>query len=157
LSYDEERAETNTVYRDKARAYQSALRELGYKVIEKRVKWFQDEAGNRFGKANADLDMAVDVLLQSENLDRVLLVTGDGDFVQVVRALQNKGCRVETLAFDNVSEELRRESDMFISGYLVVHIRLSGARLTADPGRRLFRAGVGCHGLAGARVLLSSR
>ena len=86
LSYDEERAETNTIYRDKARAYQSALRELGYKVIEKRVKWFQDEAGNRFGKANADLDMAVDVLLQSENLDRVLLATGDGDFVQVVRA-----------------------------------------------------------------------
>ena len=72
LSHDEERAETNTVYRDKARAYQSALRELGYKVIEKRVKWFQDEAGNRYGKANADLDMAVDVLLQSENLDRVL-------------------------------------------------------------------------------------
>lgn len=63
--------------------------------------------------------MAVDVLLQSENLDRVLLVTGDGDFVQVVRALQNKGCRVETLAFDNVSEELRRESDMYVSGYLV--------------------------------------
>ena len=51
LTYDEERAETNTVYRDKARAYQSALRELGYKVIEKRVKWFQDEAGNRYGKA----------------------------------------------------------------------------------------------------------
>jgi hypothetical protein len=61
----------------------------------------------------------VDVLLQSENLDRVLLVTGDGDFVQVVRALQNKGCRVEVLAFDNVSDELRREADMFISGYLV--------------------------------------
>ena len=49
----------------------------------------------------------------------MLLVTGDGDFVQVVRALQNKGCRVETLAFDNVSEELRRESDMYVSGYLV--------------------------------------
>ncbi|MGF1528546.1 MAG: NYN domain-containing protein [Candidatus Competibacterales bacterium] len=119
LSYDEERADVNPVYRDKARAYQSALREIGYKVIEKRVKWYVDEAGNRFGKANADLDMAVDLLLQSENLDRVLLVTGDGDFVQVVRALQNKGCRVETLAFDNVSEELRRESDLFISGHLV--------------------------------------
>jgi uncharacterized LabA/DUF88 family protein len=119
LSYDEERAETNLIYRDRARAYQSALRELGYKVIEKRVKWFMDETGNRYGKANADLDMAVDVLLQSANLDRVLLVTGDGDFVQVVRALQNKGCRVEVLAFDNVSEELRRESDMFVSGYLV--------------------------------------
>jgi uncharacterized LabA/DUF88 family protein len=119
LAYDEERADSNPVYREKAHAYQSALREIGYKVIEKKVKWFIDENGNRYGKANADLDMAVDVLLQSENLDRVLLVTGDGDFVQVVRALQNKGCRVETLAFDNVSEELRRESDMFISGYLV--------------------------------------
>jgi hypothetical protein len=92
---------------------------MGYKVIEKRVKWYIDEAGSRYGKANADLDMAVDLLLQSENLDRVLLVTGDGDFVQVVRALQNKGCRVEALAFDNVSEELKRESDTFISGYLV--------------------------------------
>lgn len=119
LAYDEERADSNPIYREKAHAYQSALREIGYKVIEKRVKWFIDENGNRYGKANADLDMAVDVLLQSENLDRVLIVTGDGDFVQVVRALQNKGCRVETLAFDNVSEELRRESDMFISGYLV--------------------------------------
>lgn len=119
LSYDEEKADSNPTYRDKARAYQSALREIGYKVIEKRVKWFVDENGNRYGKANADLDMAVDVLLQSENLDRVLLVTGDGDFVQVVRALQNKGCRVETMAFDNVSEELKRESDMYISGYLV--------------------------------------
>lgn len=119
LAYDEDRAESNLIYRDKARAYQSALREIGYKVIEKRVRWFTDESGNRYGKANADLDMAVDVLLQSENLDRVLLVTGDGDFVQVVRALQNKGCRVEALAFDNVSEELRREADMYISGYLV--------------------------------------
>ncbi len=122
LSYDEERAESNFTYRDRARAYQSALRELGYKVIEKKVKWFEDESGNRFGKANADLDMAVDVLMQSENLDRVVLVTGDGDFVQVVRALQNKGCRVEGLAFGNVSEELRREADLFVSGYLVPNL-----------------------------------
>ncbi len=119
VTYDEERADTNPGYRERARAFQGALRELGYKVIEKRVKWYQDDAGNRIGKANADLDMAVDLLLQSENLDRVLLVTGDGDFVQVVRALQNKGCRVEVLAFENVSEDLKREADLYISGYLV--------------------------------------
>ena len=122
LAYDEERADANPVYREKAYAYQSALREIGYKVIEKRVRWFIDENGNRYGKANADLDMAVDVLLQSEYLDRVVLATGDGDFVQVVRALQNKGCRVETIAFDNISEALKRESDMFLSGYLVPNL-----------------------------------
>ncbi len=57
--------------------------------------------------------------MQSWKLDRIMLATGDGDFVQVVRALQNKGCRVEVVAFDNVSRDLRREADMFISGYLV--------------------------------------
>ena len=119
LAWDEERAESSPGYRQRAQAYQSALRDFGFKVIEKRVRWYVDEAGNRFGKANADLDMAVDLLLQSENLDRVLLLTGDGDFVQVVRALQNKGCRVEVVAFENVSEDLRREADLYLSGYLI--------------------------------------
>lgn len=107
LTFDEDRANSNYTYRERMRAYQAALRELGYKVIEKKVRWFEDESGTRYGKANADLDMAVDLLLQSQNLDRVVLVTGDGDFVQVVRALQNKGCRVEVIGFDNVSEDLR--------------------------------------------------
>jgi hypothetical protein len=66
--------------------------------------------------------MAVDALLQSANLDRVVLITGDGDFTQVVRALQNKGCRVEVIAFDNVSSDLRKETDIFISGYLIPNL-----------------------------------
>src|SRR5690606_24534032 len=55
----------------------------------------------------------------AEYLDQVLLVTGDGDFLQVVSALQNRGCRVELLAFKNVSRELQRRVDDFVSGYLV--------------------------------------
>jgi hypothetical protein len=58
----------------------------------------------------------------------VVLGTGDGDFVQVVRALQNRGCRVEIVAFDNVSGNLRREADHFLSGYLV-------PGLVATPGK----------------------
>jgi cold shock CspA family protein len=73
----------------------------------------------RVSKANSDLDLAVDMLLQSAKLDRVVLVSGDGDFVQVVRALQNKGCRVELIGFQNVSYQLRCESDVFVSGYLI--------------------------------------
>jgi len=90
------------------------------------VRWYRDERGGRVGKANADLDLAVDALLQSAKLDRILLVSGDGDFVRVVQAIQNKGCRVEVLAFRNVSGELRREADMFVSGYIVPGL-LSGA------------------------------
>lgn len=119
VTHDIERAQWDADYRVGALRFHSALRDLGYKVIIKHVRWFEDESGNRYAKANADLDLAVDALLQSENLDRVLIATGDGDFVQVVRALQNKGCRVEVVAFDNVAASLRQEVDLFMSGYLV--------------------------------------
>ncbi|CAJ0792635.1 NYN domain-containing protein [Ralstonia holmesii] len=49
--------------------------------------------------------------------DSVLLVTDNGDFVQVVRALQSKGCRVEVLGFENASRELRETAGQFIDGY----------------------------------------
>ncbi len=122
VAYDEDRAKTDHDYRDRTFNFHSTLRDFGYKVIEKTVAWYVDETGNRFGKANADLDMAVDAILQSENLDKVLLATGDGDFIQVVRALQNKGCRVETVAFQNVSSNLKREVDSYVSGYLIPNL-----------------------------------
>ena len=122
VAYDEDRAKTDRDYKERTLNFYSALRDFGYKVIEKVVTWYVDEGGSRYGKANADLDMAVDALLQSENLDRVLLATGDGDFVQVVRALQNRGCRVEAVAFQNVSSLLKREADLFMSGYLIPNL-----------------------------------
>ncbi|MEN8807496.1 MAG: hypothetical protein ABF291_08465 [Desulfobacterales bacterium] len=42
--------------------------------------------------------------------------------VKVVRALQNRGCRVEIVAFQNVSKELRYEADMFMPGYLIPNL-----------------------------------
>ena len=119
LAFDEERAQRDPDYRNRSLRYQFALRSFGFKVIEKAVQWYTTEDGTRVSKANSDLDLAVDMLLQSAKLDRVLLVSGDGDFVQVVRALQNLGCRVEVLAFQNVSHRLRCEADVFVSGYVI--------------------------------------
>jgi hypothetical protein len=107
------------VYRSNATGFHFAMRSVGFKVIEKPVQWYTTEEGTRVSKANSDLDLAVDVLLQSAKLDRVVMVTGDGDFVQVVRALQNMGCRVELVAFQNVSYDLRCEADLFVSGFLI--------------------------------------
>lgn len=119
VTFDADRARRDEIYERKTTSFHSKLRDLGYKVIVKEIRWYQDETGNRYGKANSDLDLAVDALLQSESLERVLIASGDGDFVRVVQALQNKGCRVEIVALDNASTELRREADMFISGYLI--------------------------------------
>ncbi|MGA8239268.1 MAG: NYN domain-containing protein [Desulfobacterales bacterium] len=122
VAYDEERAAKDSKYKYKINEFFFVLREYGYKINRKIVKWFTDDSGSRYCKANADLDMAVDALLQSEYLDRVIFATGDGDFVKVVRALQNRGCRVEIVAFQNVSKELRYEADMFMPGYLIPNL-----------------------------------
>jgi uncharacterized LabA/DUF88 family protein len=119
LAYDQERAKEDPEYRRRAQTYQQMVRDFGWKVIVKTVRRYTDEEGNTTTKANADLDMAVDAMLQSEKLDLVLLVTGDGDFLQVVTALQDRGCRVELLGFRNVSQELRRQVDDYFSGFII--------------------------------------
>lgn len=122
VSFDRELALRNFDYRDRTKALFSMLRGSGYKVIEKIVKWYEDDQGNKVSKANADLDMAVDILLQSPKLDRVVLGTGDGDFSKVVTAIQNMGCRVEIIGFESVSKELRCEADAFFSGFFVPNL-----------------------------------
>jgi len=120
LSYDAERAEEDFEYRERALNYQEMLRGFGFHTIVKEVKWYYDpETNRRVGKANVDVEMAVDLVLQAGNLDIVLLLTGDGDFVRAVQALRNTGRRVILVGFDNVSRALREEVDAFTSGYII--------------------------------------
>ena len=122
LAFDERRAAQSPDYASKAYSYQAALRDQGFRVTVKTVKHYRDEDGVETLKSNTDLEMAVDALTESERLDTVLLVSGDGDFMQVVKALQSRGCRVEVLAFDNVSRELRDAADQYINGYLIPNL-----------------------------------
>ncbi len=119
LAFDSKRAQADAEYAKKSYTYQQMVRDFGWKVIVKQVKHYIDDEGNSKTKANADLDLAVDAMLQVENLDLILLLTGDGDFLQMVTALQNRGCRVELLAFKNVSKALQRQVDAFYRGYLI--------------------------------------
>lgn len=123
VRFDEERARRRDPGYATVLEFHSRLRDIGFKVVEKPIRWLVDtQTKERYGKANADLDMAVDLLLQSERLDRVVLATGDGDFTKVVEALQNRGLRIEVAAFDNVSSDLRNQADLFISGYVIPNL-----------------------------------
>ncbi|MCF8056362.1 MAG: NYN domain-containing protein [Desulfocapsa sp.] len=119
LAENSERTKEDRDYRLKLYRYHDILRQCGFKVIKKYVKHFVDDEGILTTKANADMDLAIDALLQARNLDRILLLTGDGDFIRLVQALQNMGCRVEVIAFNNVSGELKEEADSFLSGFLI--------------------------------------
>lgn len=122
LSVDEVRMRTDYDYKDKTNGFLSIIRSFGFKVITKAIRWYEDEDGQRVGKANADLDMAVDIMLQGKNLDTVFLLTGDGDFKRVVQAAQNLGIRVVVLGFRYVSRELMHEADQFLSGFLIPNL-----------------------------------
>jgi len=116
---DEERIEQDAEYRDKLYSFFEGLRKAGFKVIKKTVKHYIDDTGFQCRKANADLDLAVDALVQSQNLDRIILVSGDSDFVRLITALQNRGIRVEVIGFKNVSRALKETADHFVNGFLI--------------------------------------
>lgn len=122
MAIDYQREEIDHEYRHKKENYRNAIRRAGIHLVLKEVKRYQDAEGNTVLKANADLDLAVDALLQSNNLDYVLIGSGDGDFMRLVRALQNFGKRVDLLSFSNTSTALRHEVDYYYCGYLVPNL-----------------------------------
>ncbi len=119
LAEDRTRTKEDPDYRQKLYRYHDVLRQCGFKVIKKYVKHFVDDEGILTTKANADMDLAIDALLQARNLDRIILLTGDSDFIRLILALQNMGCRVDVIAFKHASNELREVADSYLSGYLV--------------------------------------
>jgi len=130
LAIDVERESRDNEMRDRNEKYRSAIRRNGFHLILKTVKRYQNADGEVVLKANADLDLAVDALLQADNLDYILLGSGDGDFLRLVRALQNRGKRVDLLSFDNTSSELKNEVDNYFYGFLIPGL------LTSDGSKR---------------------
>jgi uncharacterized LabA/DUF88 family protein/cold shock CspA family protein len=119
LAIDVEREQKDAKYRERNERYRAAIRKNGFHLVPKEVRRYYNADGEVYLKANADLDLAVDALLQSENLDYILLGSGDGDFIRLVRALQTRGKRVDLLSFSNTSTDLTREVDNYFNGYLV--------------------------------------
>jgi uncharacterized LabA/DUF88 family protein len=91
----------------------------GYKVVTKPAKEFTDSMGRRKVKGNMDIELAIDVMQLCDNLDHIVLFSGDGDFRSLIAAVQAKGRRtsvVSTLTTrpPMVADELRRQTDQFI-------------------------------------------
>ena len=91
----------------------------GYKVVTKPAKEYTDSMGRRRVKGNMDVELAIDVMQLSENLDHVVLFSGDGDFRSLVAAVQAKGRRVSVVSTLTtrpamIADELRRQTDQFI-------------------------------------------
>lgn len=120
LAYDAERAKGDDTYHEKTRRFSEVLRDFEYKVVEKPVQYYKDpETNETIIKSTVNMDMAVDMITQSDNMGTAVLLTNNGSYVSVINALQRQGCRVEVVGFDNIPRELKKEADMYISGYLI--------------------------------------
>lgn len=129
MAIDEDKEKNDFEYRKKKADYRDSFRSEGFHLVLKKVmRYYDPDAKETVMKANADLDLAVDALLQSENLDYILLGSGDGDFLRLVRALQNRGKRVDLLSFDNTSKSLKEEVDHHFNGFLFPNLLLQKRR-----------------------------
>ena len=91
----------------------------GYTMVTKPTKEFTDSTGRRKIKGNMDIELTVDAMRLSRNIDHIVLFSGDGDFKSLVAALQQDGRRVSVVSTlqtqpPMVADELRRQSDQFI-------------------------------------------
>ena len=91
----------------------------GFSVVTKPLKEFTDTQGRRRVKGNMDIELAIDVMEMAEQVDHLVIFSGDGDFRRLVEAVQRKGRRVSIVSTIRtqppmVADELRRQADNFI-------------------------------------------
>jgi len=101
------------------------------KAIPKRFR------NGRWIEKGTDVSLVTDMLTLAYNdaYDTAILVSGDTDFVEAVRAVKARGKKVEVAMFSNaVGEELKRIADRFVPlEYIMNRVRLSGKSSFSPP------------------------
>ncbi|HEX5467066.1 MAG TPA: NYN domain-containing protein [Candidatus Limnocylindrales bacterium] len=112
------------------RQFHSFLARHGYKVVSKDIRKY----GDGKTKANLDIELVVDLMRTSHNLDIAVVVSGDGDFAPAIRAVQDQGVRVEVISFRaNTSSDLIEVADLFTDITQIAKVEKGSSR----SGRRV--------------------
>lgn len=103
-------------------AFFGALTKIG---LETKTKDLQIFPGG-FKKGDWDVGITIDAVQISDKIDALILVTGDGDFIPLVKYIQAKAVQVELIAFsESASAKLIEAVDDFVD-------------LSKDAGKYLF-------------------
>ncbi len=74
------------------------LAKFGYELHLKPVKLYEQDDGTTKRKANCDVDMAFYLMKEKDNFDKALILSGDGDFLPVLKYLKNQEKEIIILA-----------------------------------------------------------
>lgn len=92
-------------------SFHEALEKIGYEVRSKDLQVFYGGAK----KGDWDVGIAMDMIRLAPKLDSVVLVSGDGDFKDLLEYLQAHGCRAEVMAFKRTaSSRILEICDRFV-------------------------------------------
>ncbi len=100
-AYVVEREGANSAY-----GFVTRLSALGYRVRRRAVRVHRgDGEGRLVLEGDWDMGIAADIVRVWDHLDVVVLASGDGDFVPLLELAQQRGLRVEVLAFREASAQ----------------------------------------------------
>lgn len=91
--------------------FYEVLEEMGFELRSKDLQVFYGGAK----KGDWDVGIAMDVMRLAPKLDTIVLISGDGDFSDLLEHTKSLGCRTEVVAFGKTtSHSLRNVADLFI-------------------------------------------
>jgi len=74
------------------------LKQFGYNLFLKPVKLYEQEDGSTKRKANCDVDMTFHLMKERDNFGRIIVLSGDGDFLPVLKYLKSQNKEIIVLA-----------------------------------------------------------
>jgi len=83
------------------KSFHDALNKIGIEVKAKDLQVFYGGAK----KGDWDIGIAMDAVRLSSKVDTVVLVSGDGDFKDLIQYLKSHGCRAEVIAFGKTTSK----------------------------------------------------
>ena len=106
----------------------NALETMGFDIKAKDLQVFYGGAK----KGDWDVGICMDIMKLAPKLDTVVLVSGDGDFKELLEYVKALGCRTEVIAFGRTaSSKIKGEADEFLdmekasSKFLIKGVRKS--------------------------------
>lgn len=113
-----------------AHGFITRISSLGYRVRRRKLRIHRvDDRGRTVLEGDWDMGIAADIVRALDHCDVIVLGSGDGDFVPMLELAQQRGLRVEVLAFrEAAAQDLIDLADRFVDLGTVADVLLPGGR-----------------------------
>ena len=100
---------------EKILGYLKYLDKIGFNLSTKPLKKIKINNNEFIYKANLDVEMAVDILLDKSKYDELIIFSGDSDFQYLVKKLKDVGKKIKVISSrKTLSWELKLEANQII-------------------------------------------